>query len=46
VAIYCTSEKASDNADAFDEEAVKKGTLGTVYAADLVRKLIDGEWAQ
>jgi 2,3-bisphosphoglycerate-independent phosphoglycerate mutase len=46
VAIYCTSEKASDDADAFNEESVKKGTLGTVYAADLVRKLIDGEWAQ
>jgi 2,3-bisphosphoglycerate-independent phosphoglycerate mutase len=46
VAIYCTSEKASDDADAFNEESVKKGSLGTIYAADLVRKLIEGEWAQ
>nr|WP_321496552.1 cofactor-independent phosphoglycerate mutase [uncultured Methanolobus sp.] len=46
VAIYCTSEKVSDDADAFNEESVKKGALGTIYAADLVRKLIDGEWAQ
>ncbi|WP_319508612.1 cofactor-independent phosphoglycerate mutase [uncultured Methanolobus sp.] len=41
VGIYRTSEKAPDNADAFDEESVKKGSLGTVYAADLVGMLID-----
>lgn len=41
VAIYRTSEKAPDNADAFDEDSVQKGSLGTVYAADLVRMLID-----
>ncbi|WMW22059.1 cofactor-independent phosphoglycerate mutase [Methanolobus mangrovi] len=41
VGIYRTSEKNPDNADAFDEESVKKGSLGTVYAADLVRMLID-----
>ena len=46
VAIYCTSEKAHDNADAFNEESVKKGSLGTVYAADLVRTMIEGKWAQ
>ncbi|WMW24193.1 cofactor-independent phosphoglycerate mutase [Methanolobus sediminis] len=46
VAIYCTSEKVSDKADAFNEESVKKGALGIIYAADLVRQLIDGEWAQ
>ncbi|MDY0386364.1 MAG: cofactor-independent phosphoglycerate mutase [Methanolobus sp.] len=41
VAIYRTSEKTPDNADAFDEDSVQKGSLGTVYAADLVRMLID-----
>ncbi len=40
VAIYCTCEDSPDNADAFDEESVKKGSLGTLYAADLVRMLI------
>ncbi|WP_094226794.1 cofactor-independent phosphoglycerate mutase [Methanolobus psychrotolerans] len=46
VAIYCTSEDKPDNADAFDEESVKKGSLGTVYAADLVGMLINNKWAQ
>jgi 2,3-bisphosphoglycerate-independent phosphoglycerate mutase len=46
VAIYCTSEETADNADAFDEESVKKGSLGTMYAANLVRILIDNKWTQ
>ena len=41
VGIYRTSETKPDSADAFDEESVKKGSLGTVYAADLVGMLID-----
>lgn len=41
VAIYRTSEKAPDNADAFDEDSVQKGSLGTVYAPDLVGMLIN-----
>lgn len=44
VAIYCTAEKKADNADAFNEESVKKGSLGTVYAADLVKMMIEGKW--
>lgn len=42
VAIYCTSEENSDDADAFNEYSVKKGSLGTVYAADLVGMMIKG----
>ncbi|WP_406670952.1 cofactor-independent phosphoglycerate mutase [Methanolobus sp. ZRKC4] len=41
VAIYCTSEEAPDSADAFDEDSVQKGSLGTVYAPDLVGMLIN-----
>lgn len=44
VAIYCTSEENVDDADAFNEESVKKGALGTVYAADLVGMLINNKW--
>ncbi|KXS43567.1 MAG: cofactor-independent phosphoglycerate mutase [Methanolobus sp. T82-4] len=40
-AIYSTAEDKPDDAKAFDEESVKKGSFGTVYAADLVTKLID-----
>jgi len=40
-AVYSTVEDKPDDAKAFDEESVKKGSLGTVYAADLVGKLID-----
>ncbi|TGC11178.1 cofactor-independent phosphoglycerate mutase [Methanolobus halotolerans] len=39
-AIYSTSEAFPDASEAFDEESVKKGALGTVYAADLVSILI------
>lgn len=46
VGIYCTSEKNIDKADAFDEESVKKGSIGTVYAADLVGMLIDNRWTK
>ncbi|MDG6242875.1 MAG: cofactor-independent phosphoglycerate mutase [Methanolobus sp.] len=44
VAIYCTLEEEADKADAFDEESVRKGSLGTVYAADLVEMLISKKW--
>ncbi len=40
VSIYCTSGMTPDNADAFDEESVKKGSLGTVYAADLISMMV------
>jgi 2,3-bisphosphoglycerate-independent phosphoglycerate mutase len=44
VAIYCTLEENPDKADAFDEDSVRKGALGTVYAPDLVGMLISKKW--
>ncbi|WP_406656432.1 cofactor-independent phosphoglycerate mutase [Methanolobus sp. ZRKC2] len=40
-AIYSTTEEEPDAAETFDEESVKKGSFGTVYAADLISILID-----
>ena len=40
-AIYSTTEKNADGAATFDEVSAKQGSLGTVYAADLVQMLID-----
>ncbi len=40
-AIYSTADKDPDAAAAFDEESAKQGSLGTVYAPDLVQMLID-----
>jgi len=40
-AIYSTADKDPDGAAAFDEESVKQGSFGTVYAPDLVQMLID-----
>ena len=40
-AIYSTADKDPDGAAAFDEGSAKQGSLGTVYAADLVQMLID-----
>ena len=40
-AIYSTADKNPDGAATFDEESVKQGSFGTVYAADLVQMLID-----
>ncbi|HJH32347.1 MAG TPA: cofactor-independent phosphoglycerate mutase [Methanosarcinaceae archaeon] len=40
-AIYSTADKDPDDAVAFDEESGHQGSLGTVYAADLVQVLID-----
>ena len=39
-AVYSTAADEPDEAQAFDEESVKKGSFGTVYAADLVGILI------
>jgi 2,3-bisphosphoglycerate-independent phosphoglycerate mutase len=39
-AVYSTAADEPDDAQAFDEESVKKGSFGTVYAADLVGILI------
>jgi 2,3-bisphosphoglycerate-independent phosphoglycerate mutase len=39
-AVYSTSGDKPDDAQTFDEESVKKGSFGTVYAADLVGMLI------
>ncbi len=39
-AVYSTAGDKPDDAQAFDEESVKKGSFGTVYAADLVGMLI------
>ena len=40
-AIYSTADEGRDDAAAFDEESVKQGSLGIVYAPDLVQMLID-----
>ena len=40
-AIYSTKENNIDGATAFDEQSVMSGSLGTVYAANLVHMLID-----
>jgi 2,3-bisphosphoglycerate-independent phosphoglycerate mutase len=40
-AIYSTKENNIDGAPAFDERSVMSGSLGTVYAANLVQMLID-----
>ncbi|MGP8338088.1 MAG: cofactor-independent phosphoglycerate mutase [Methanosarcinaceae archaeon] len=40
-AIYSTADKDPDSTIAFDEESGQQGSLGTVYAADLVQMLID-----
>ena len=39
-AIYSTNEKHPDNATAFNEVDVRKGSYGVVYAADLVKIMI------
>ncbi|MDW7731030.1 MAG: cofactor-independent phosphoglycerate mutase [Methanolobus sp.] len=40
-AVYSTTGDKPDAAKAFDEESVKNGSFGTVYAADLIGILID-----
>ncbi|MGP8331101.1 MAG: cofactor-independent phosphoglycerate mutase [Methanosarcinaceae archaeon] len=40
-AIYSTANKDPDGSVAFDEESGQQGSLGTVYASDLVQMLID-----
>jgi 2,3-bisphosphoglycerate-independent phosphoglycerate mutase len=42
-AVYSTAEDEPDDAQAFDEESVKSGSFGTVYAADLIGMLISGQ---
>jgi len=39
-AIYSTNEKHPDNATAFNEVDVREGSYGIVYAADLVKLMI------
>lgn len=39
-AVFSTAEKQPDGAQAFDEESVKSGSFGIVYAADLIGMLI------
>lgn len=40
-AVYSTAGDEPDGAQAFDEESVKSGSFGTVYAADLIGVLIN-----
>jgi 2,3-bisphosphoglycerate-independent phosphoglycerate mutase len=40
-AIYSTNEQQPDNATAFNEVDVRAGSYGVVYAADLVRTMIE-----
>jgi 2,3-bisphosphoglycerate-independent phosphoglycerate mutase len=39
-AIYRTDENDPDETEAFDEESVKKGSLGLVMASDLIGMIV------